>query len=108
MRMFASTFLVLIVVVLREPTDFQRTNLRTVATLYAVGIQIAILLATTFVRSELHRAYTRAHLAFLLTGITDMNCLETFRERSLARSNPFRQTAHRTERAPCAGSIYER
>ncbi len=85
-----------------------RTGLSTLATLQAVGMQIADSLAARVVGRELHRADAGALLALHLTGIRHVDIRECLGQWSLLRCYPIGDGSHRAERTPCAWRIDER
>ena len=85
-----------------------RTGLSTLATLQAVGMQIADSLAARVVGRELHRADAGALLALHLTGIRHVDIRECLGQWSLLRCYPIGDGSHRAERTPCAWGIDER
>ena len=84
---------------------FQHHNLcgasqSTLATLQAIWMKIAYLLATRVVGRELHRTDAGAALALHLAGTLYMNVGERLREWSLFRSYPVGDGSHGAERTP--------
>ena len=88
--------------------NLRGTGQSTLATLQAVGMQIADSLAARVIGRELHRADAGALLAFHLTGTRHVDVRECFWQWSFLRCYPVGDGSHGTKRTPCAWCIDER
>ena len=85
-----------------------RTGLSTLATLQAVGMKIAYLLAAGIVGPELHRTDAGAHLALHHALAADVDVGEWLGQWGFLWSDPTRDGPHGTERTPGARGVDER
>ena len=83
-------------------------GLSTLATLQAVGMQIADDLAARVIGCELHRADASTLLALHLTGTRHVDVRECFWQWCFLRCYPVGDGSHGTKRTPCAWCIDER
>lgn len=67
---------------------FDRAGGDTFAAFYAVGMEIAVFIATTVIRSELHGAYPGATFAFHLARVIDMYVDESVWQMGVFRRHP--------------------
>ncbi len=67
---------------------FDRAGGDTFAAFYAVGMEIAVFIATTVIRSELHGAYPGATFTFHLARVIDMYVDESVWQRGVFRRHP--------------------
>ena len=65
----------------------EQARLHTLATFYAIIMQVAVSLTTAFIRCELHRAYACTTLTLHLTCIVHVYRLVPCRQRTLTRSH---------------------